>query len=177
GLSEEIHARLADLLRPFVVAVDPADVSDPARHLDVRAREDGFGWLIWKEGRITRLASDADDLLRFLEWHAAAHTLAVAPCYAIFLTGSLACGDSLLLLAAESGSGKTTLTLGLAQRGWKPLADDIALVELATLGVQAFPRCFHVDAFTRATIADPSLVEFPGGLEDYVRPRRWAPAG
>src|SRR5262249_9413801 len=86
-------------------------------------------------------------------------------------------GDAVLLLAAESGSGKTTLTLGLAQRGWQPLADDIALVELATLGVQVFPRCFHVDAFTRATIADPAQFEFPGGLADYARPCHWAAGG
>jgi len=174
GLSEAIHTRLADLLLPFVVEEDAGDC---AQRLQVREREDGYGWLVLKEGRITRFASNADELLRFLEWHAAAHTLAAAPGYAIFHTGALVRGDSVLLLAAESGAGKTTLTLGLAQCGWEPLADDIALVKLATLGVQAFPRCFHVDAFTKATIADPTEFDFPGGLEDYARPRHWATGG
>src|SRR5262249_38123936 len=145
--------------------------------LDVREREDGFGWLVSTEGRVIRKASNADDLLRFLEWYAAANTLAIAPGYAVFHAGALVWGEATLLRAAESGSAKTPLTIGLAQRGWMPLSDDISLVELATLGVQTFPRCFHVDDFTRSTIADPSRFDFPGALPDYARPHRWAAGG
>jgi hypothetical protein len=39
-------------------------------------------------------------------------------------------GAGAILIAGGSGAGKSTLLAALAQRGWRPLADDLAVVEL-----------------------------------------------
>jgi hypothetical protein len=39
-------------------------------------------------------------------------------------------GAGAILIAGDSGAGKSTLLAALAQRGWRPLADDLAIVEL-----------------------------------------------
>jgi hypothetical protein len=90
--------------------------------------------------------------------------------------GALTREGKTLLLLADSGSGKTTLTLGLMERGWQPLADDLALIDLQTLRVRPFPRCFHVDDNTTALIRDRSMLEWVPGQNDCVRPLRMAQA-
>jgi hypothetical protein len=50
-----------------------------------------------------------------------------------------------LLLAGDSGSGKSTLLATLEQRGWKVLADDLAIVKLSEQGkVMVYPTVSKV---------------------------------
>ena len=94
----------------------------------------------------------------------------------IFHAGALAKEAMTILLLGDSGAGKTTLTVGLTQRGWLPLSDDIALVSPRSFAIAPFPRCFHVDEFTSSTIEHPALFEEAGSLTGYLRPLRWADA-
>lgn len=45
-----------------------------------------------------------------------------------------------LILSGESGSGKSTLAALLAERGWRFMGDEFALIDLATGAVVPFPR-------------------------------------
>jgi hypothetical protein len=81
--------------------------------------------------------------------------------------------DTVFLLGI-SGTGKTTLTLGLMGRGWEQFSDDVALVDVQSLDVRAFPRCFHVSAATLAVLPARPPLERAGGLAGYLRPLKWA---
>jgi HPr Serine kinase C-terminal domain len=52
-----------------------------------------------------------------------------------------------LLIIGESGAGKSTLAIGLIQRGWRYLSDEVVLLRLRAEGVEALPLCkgFYVD--------------------------------
>lgn len=88
-------------------------------------------------------------------------------------------GGSAVVLVGKSGSGKSTLTLALMQRGFLPFADDVALIEPATLEVRALRRAFHmsddslhlVETTTRGTVQSGGDV--PAG---FFYPPMWAPA-
>lgn len=45
-----------------------------------------------------------------------------------------------LIMTGESGSGKSTLAAQLAERGWRLMGDEFALLDLATGEVWPFPR-------------------------------------
>lgn len=45
-----------------------------------------------------------------------------------------------LVMTGESGSGKSTLATLLAERGWRFMGDEFALIDLATGAVHPFPR-------------------------------------
>jgi len=45
-----------------------------------------------------------------------------------------------LVMTGESGSGKSTLAALLAERGWRFMGDEFALIDLVTGAVQPFPR-------------------------------------
>jgi len=51
-----------------------------------------------------------------------------------FHAAAVSNGDVALLLAGDSGSGKSTLLTALLQRGWRMLADDLAIVSLNEQG-------------------------------------------
>lgn len=88
-------------------------------------------------------------------------------------------GTIVVLILGESGAGKTTLTLSLMGGGFRPLADDVILLDPATLCPDRFPRAFHVDDRTRRLI-DPLFAgrewETPGLPPGYCLPLSWAEA-
>jgi hypothetical protein len=172
GLPEDLHTRLRDLLAAF----EDATAAPPVAKLSISRQLDPPLWLVDGDGASRRGFRFETDLLCYLEWLAVAEALAQTRMHVIVHAGAMTKEAKTLLLVGESGTGKTTVTLGLLQRGWLPLSDDLALVSPQSLAIAPFPRCFHADAFTSTTIAQPGLVEEVGALEGYVRPLRWAEA-
>ncbi len=171
GLDDALLARLHDLLRPFATRSAHAV---PAEHICIVPRAEAPGWSVALSGQEVMSTADADRLLTYLDWLAVAQALEATVQCAVFHCAALVRDGTAVLLLAKSGAGKTTLTLGLMQRGWEPLTDDIVLVDRATLSVSAFPRSFHLDDATKALLTDPSLIEWPAHLAGYARPSRWA---
>lgn len=173
GLPAELHERFSALMRPFEAEFD----STTAVH-QLEVRQQGDEMAIVREGEIVAAYGDADLLLTQLEWHTVTTALEATEAYLPVHGAALTRDDATVLLLAESGGGKTTLTLGLMQRGWQPLADDIVLIDAQTLAIQPFPRCFHVDDSTRAlTLGEAeneALVAWPGNVQGYTRPVQWA---
>ncbi len=62
------------------------------------------------------------------------HAAACAPPLSNRQPGSETQAGGAVLLAGDSGVGKSTLLAALAQRGWRPLADDLAIVDLDARG-------------------------------------------
>jgi hypothetical protein len=119
---------------------------------------------------------EESDLLSYLEWLPVSRAAQASTQDVIVHGGAVAKEAMTILLLGDSGAGKTTLTIGLTQRGWLPLSDDIALVSPRSLAIAPFPRCFHVDEFTSSTVERPALFEEGGSLTGYLRPLRWADA-
>lgn len=175
GLPAPVRARLADLLAPFVAR--PSASGSASVRIRIAPWADGSGWDVMPAGGVTRGFGDEDLLLRHVEWLVASRAMEATGAYAVFHGAALVRGDDATLLLAKSGSGKTTLTLGLMQRGWLPLTDDIVVVDRETLGIYPFPRCFHLDDSVRARMRDRAIFAWPGRLAGYARPARWAEDG
>lgn len=178
GLPPQMRADLSALLRPFVVsdrrmAREPADVT-----ITLRETPDAGVWQALLDGEEMFRSSYADRLLRNLEWLVVAQSVARTPERIAWHAASLAWGRRAVILVAESGAGKSTLTLGLALRGWRPLADDLTLLDPATGALDLLRRCFHIEAPTDALLPSADLLTRPApSLAEYARPRRWGPAG
>ena len=177
GVTPLMRARLAALLRPFLISVrnrTDLDTADITIHLEHAPNE--HGWRIFLDGMFLTLAPDSLYLIPHLEWLVVSRAIERSSAYATFHAASLAWRRSAVILIAPSGSGKTTLTAGLAARGWKPLADDLTVVDIATRAAHPFRRCFHADQFTRGVIEAAIPARAPvAALPDDVRPNRWAP--
>jgi hypothetical protein len=115
-----------------------------------------------------------DELLGYLEWFAISQALGAITNHVAFHAAALTREGATILIVGKSGAGKTTLTLGLMGRGWRPLSDDLVLVDPATLALKPFPRCFHLDNSTRELIANSVSLEWPGGILGYARPTEYA---
>jgi hypothetical protein len=169
GLPSPLRERFRALMRPFEAEFDPTD----AVH-QLQVRQQGSDLAIVRDGVVVAAYGDANLLLTQLEWHTVTAALESTEAHVPVHGAALVRGSAAVLLLAESGAGKTTLTLGLMRRGWQPLADDIVLIDPQTLAIQAFPRCFHVDDRTRELVVDEAMIEWPGSVPEYVRPRHWA---
>jgi len=178
GLPPRKRADLAALLRPFVVsnqrlAQEPADVV-----ITVRETSAAGVWQALLDGEERFESCFADRLLRNLEWLVVAQSLERARGRIAWHAASLTWGRRAVILVADSGAGKSTLTVGLALRGWRPLADDVTLLDQATGALTPFRRCFHVSPLADALAASADLLTRPAStLAEYARPRRWGGAG
>jgi hypothetical protein len=178
GLTEALRSGLAELLLPFLMTGDiPDDTDAPAIAFDTSWNDLVGVWEITRDGQMLMGLSDTETLLRYLEWQIIAAGLEQVEGCGVFHAGVLARGDATVLLQGESGAGKTTLTLGLIARGWLPVADDVAIIDVWTLGLRVFPRCFHVEhERERPSEARPRL-EDVAVVEGHARPLRWASEG
>jgi hypothetical protein len=131
-------------------------------------------WLVAVDGASHCGFRAESDLLSYLEWLAVAHAAQASAQHILIHAGAVVKETMTILLLGDSGAGKTTVTIGLIQRGWLPLSDDLALVAPQSRVIAPFPRCFHIDDFTAATIEHRALFEDVGALKGYLRPLRWA---
>jgi HprK-related kinase A len=88
-------------------------------------------------------------------------------------------GGKALIMPGASGSGKSTLAALLAERGWRLLADEFVMIDMATGMVMPFPRAISLKnsaiAEAEARIADPArfgphLRDTPKGELRHLRP-------
>lgn len=178
GLTESLRSGLAELLAPFLATDDTHDDADTPPIAFAVVWNDSVGvWEITRDGQMLIGLSDAKTLLGYLEWRIIAAGIDQVEDCGVFHAGVLARDEATVLLQGESGAGKTTLTLGLIARGWLPVADDVAIVDVRTLGLRVFPRCFHVEQFhLRPPEARPRL-EDVAVVEGHARPLHWASEG
>ena len=177
GLSSRSRADLSALLRPFLLN---GSATDEASEVEIELRQipDHTGWQMIVGGEQVFLTSSHDRLLRRLEWSVVEQSVARARQRIVWHAASLAWGSRAVVLVAESGVGKSTLTVSLALRGWRPLADDLTLLDPATYTLDPFRRCFHIAPEVAALAATSGLLTWPSPeLADYARPRRWGRAG
>jgi hypothetical protein len=174
GLDDSLRGRLCDLLSPFVAPHLPDSAGVQVR---VLPQPDTSSWNVTCDGHLVMTTTDPERLLTYLDWLTVAQALEATADVAIFHAAALVRDGVVVLLLAKSGAGKTTLTLGLMQRGWEPLTDDIAIVDRQTLGIAPFPRCFHLDGATEALTNAHAQLERAGRVSGYARPVRWAAGG
>jgi len=88
-------------------------------------------------------------------------------------------GGRAIILPGESGSGKSTLAALLGEAGWRLLADEFVMIDLASGLIQPFPRAISLKnqsiAAMEAVIADasrfgPHLSGTPKGELRHLRP-------
>jgi len=88
-------------------------------------------------------------------------------------------GGKALIMPGDSGSGKSTLAALLGERGWRLMADEFVMIDLATGLAMPFPRAISLKnsaiAEMTARIADPSrfgphLSGTPKGELRHLRP-------
>lgn len=140
---------------------------------------DGQHWSAFADDTIYYTDSAFANALNALEWHIVDAMLTLRRDLFHLHGASLRApsGESTTLVLGESGSGKTTLTLGLIARGFLPYADDVTLIEPATLLPQTFRRAFHTDERTRAIIEalePPCSWDFDAAPPGYFVPPQWA---
>ncbi|MGZ3715430.1 MAG: hypothetical protein ACXVA4_08425, partial [Ktedonobacterales bacterium] len=61
--------------------------------------------------------------------------------------------------------------------GWLPYGDDVTLIDVNSLRLQSFQRCFHTDTHA---VQDRVIVRWAepiSSIPGYSRPLRWAQAG
>jgi hypothetical protein len=171
GLPQGIHERLRDLLEPFEASGAP-----PAFTVVLSRQKEPPLWIVDADRTSRRGFRAETDLLSYLEWLPVARAAQASRQDVLVHAGAVAKDAMTILLVGDSGVGKTTVVIGLTQRGWLTLSDDIALVSPHSLAIAPFPRCFHVDEFAASTIERPALFEEAGSLTGYLRPLRWADA-
>lgn len=174
-LPERMRVQLVELLLPFLA---PGDMpAAPALTFGAAWDESTRQWNVMCDGKMLNGVPTEEAALLQLEWRITSAGVDRVEGCGVFHAGALVRGDATVLLQGESGAGKTTLTLGLMARGWLPLADDVAIVDMATLGLRVFPRCFHVEhPDQRPAEACPPLAPI-SALEGHARPLHWAAEG
>lgn len=89
--------------------------------------------------------------------------------------GALAGPAGGILLVGESGSGKTTLALGLAERGYAWMSDEVAALDRTTGLLSPFPRAALVRPGTLRLLPDLAGRMQPWPLPDDGVAGRWRP--
>lgn len=87
-----------------------------------------------------------EHLIPFLEREINQRFAASVAGHLVLHAAAIACGDKAVLLPAPSGSGKTTLAAALVERGCGYLTDELALLDLLTGEVAAYPKALSLKA-------------------------------
>ncbi len=175
GLEGASRRRFAALIGGFLVDEPVARCDTLALHMGYRAEDDQ--WVTSCNGVEVSAFSDVGVALTQLEWQAIAGGLDANASFAVFHAAALTRAATTLIIVAPSGSGKTTVSLELLRRGWRPYGDDITVLDVDSLALQTFPRCFHTDTpAVQARVAAP-WAEPIAGVPGYSRPGHWAQSG
>jgi hypothetical protein len=124
---------------------------------------------------------DFESALTMLEWQVVNDALSRRDDLLQLHSAALAVPSSTggLVVLGQSGSGKSTLTLALMARGFRPFADDVALVEPGELELVPLHRAFRADTGTvervAAALGEP-LAVVEEILPGHVAPAQWASA-
>jgi hypothetical protein len=171
GLPASLRPHVEFLLQPFAVEAHQAK---PAVRLRIK-RNGPANWAIFVgESQVSAGCGAIACVLPTLERHAVTKAVEASAEVAVFRAATLTRGESTVMLVAPAGSGKTTLTLGLMARGWRPLTDDLTVIDPTTLRARPFPRCFHVYPTTAQLLPTQPELEWSRILTSYARPQRWA---
>ncbi len=169
------HHPILQILEAFAVP----DTNVAADCVSYTIARDNDAWVVSSGDVITHRTDTLTSALMAIEWHLVTDMLAFRRDLFHLHGAALLTPDarSSLLILGASGSGKTTLTLGLMARGFLPFADDVILMEPATLELHPFQRAFHVDEGTIARInglhSTPAW-RFDDAPPGYFVPPRWA---
>jgi hypothetical protein len=158
------------LLQPFAVEAHQAK---PAVRLRIK-RNGPANWAIFVgESQVSAGCGAIACVLPTLERHAVTKAVEASAEVAVFRAATLTRGESTVMLVAPAGAGKTTLTLGLMARGWRPLTDDLTVIDPTTLRAPISPllSCLPHDG---AAAPHPARAEWSRILTSYARPQRWA---
>jgi hypothetical protein len=170
GLPAVPRRRIASLLQAFA---SPEPAADPMLRLRVKRQKGGNWTLIVNDEETPAACGLFACLLPHVEVQAIRYAVAATDA-AVFHGGALTRGASTVLLLGPSGAGKTTLTLGLVGRGWMPYTDDAAMVDVASLTLRAFPRCFHVLPWSLSVLPAAPELKWIEGMSGFARPLSWA---
>jgi hypothetical protein len=137
------------------------------------------GWHIRRGGTTLQIERTPEHAVDVLEWHLVAAALAHRRDLFHLHGAALSVpGDrGAIILTGDSGSGKTTLTLGLINKGFVPFADDVALLDPASLHMHPLRRAFRVSDQTRrllGPLAGRTVGRIPDIGQDYHAPPVWA---
>ncbi len=177
GMPPHSRADVAALLRPFVMRASPESpcASDIAIEVAPIPTAAGDDWVATIDGEQALRTGSPMRLVKDLEWLIVSQAVARSSRRIVWHAASLARRGRAVTLVAESGAGKSTLTVGLAMRGWLPLADDLSMYDPITGEIASFRRCFHVSPALATLAAQANTLTWPvSTLSDYARPRRWA---
>jgi len=133
--------------------------ADPDEHLRRHEcsvlRDPAGGWRIQDGAIDARVANRA-----WLEGIAAARILENAGnqvrTHDLFHAAAVGRGGRAVVLAGDSGHGKSLITLGLLQRGWAYLSDEVCALSAAGPRIDPFPKALEVAPAGFATLGLPA---------------------
>ncbi len=106
----------------------------------------------------------SDDLPTFfsqVEWSLTEAAMAGLGHYLQIHAAATVSAGAAILMVGPPDSGKTSLVIGFARLGARPLTDEIALIDPATLCVHAFPRDFIVHQGTQSEFPEAGASSLP----------------
>lgn len=112
---------------------------------------------LWKGGKLLGQEKTLEELYSSLEYTITTAALNHLETFCTIHAGGVVYGEDALLLPGEGGSGKTTLVMTLALKGFKPLGDDIILVDTESNSLRAYPRGFLAKGDTGRWLAKNHL--------------------
>lgn len=165
---KSMDERFAESLRwhlgPFLLAA-PAPGGVPVELVTEEATgEPGYTFRFATHERFhTRMLADAISKAVW-DLHRSVH--AQVRDFLLLHAGGVALKDQAILLPAETASGKSSLTLGLLEKGFSYLSDDLGAIDPVTERAYPFPK--------RIKLIPDALGSFPG-LEERLEDRKFVP--
>jgi len=93
----------------------------------------------------------------FVEWGINLRIMATRPEFLQLHAASMSFQGHGFIFAGDSGCGKSTLAAILLARGWQYLCDEFALVDLAAMRLQPFPKALCIKAGSYETVRQLGL--------------------
>ena len=148
----------------------------PQAHFELENRSGRFAMV--QDGVDLCTSDDLPTFFSQVEWGLTEAAMAGLGHYLQIHAAAAVSAGAAILIVGPPDSGKTSLVIGFAQLGARPLTDEIALIDPATLRVHAFPRDFIVHQGTQSEFPWaqhracrlPGLMATPSFLQKICRP-------